>query len=197
MKKGGGNSDRNENKSRKFGVHISIENKKMRKNMQRLGGNGGGLSLESFANAKTRSGSYNPSLIKKQREFYRNAKHLRKYKKTLKHLEQENIPSATIRPYEKRNEAERGDRDHVSRQNKKNTHSTRSLQQLCEKKREEDEKARADREAAIQAKKREIQQVEARRRVLKEKMYKKTKSGQPVMKYRIEHLLETIQGSTS
>ncbi|XP_075483416.1 uncharacterized protein LOC142523563 [Primulina tabacum] len=195
MKKGGGNSERSEGRSRKFGGHESIKNQKMKKNMQRLGGNGGGLSLESFANAKTRSGSYNPSLIKKQREFYKNAKHLRKFKKSLKQLEQENVPSTTIRPFEGGKEAEEG--DNVNRQKKKNTRCAQSLQQLYEQKRGEDEKARAERDAVIQVRKQEIQQVEARRRALKEKMYKKTKSGQPVMKYRIEHLLETIQGSTS
>lgn len=92
-------------------------------------------------------------------------------------------------------EADRGDL--VNWQNKKNTHSARTLQQLYEKKHEEDEKVRAEREAVIHAKKQEIQQVEAQRRALKEKMYKKKKSGQPLMIYRVEHLLETILGSTS
>ena len=49
----------------------------------------------------------------------------------------------------------------------------------------------------MQAKKTEREVAEARRRALKEKMYKKTRSGQPVMKYRIEHMLESIQGSTT
>ncbi|XP_073063372.1 uncharacterized protein [Primulina eburnea] len=132
--------------------------------------------------------------LEKQREFYKNAKHLRKFKKSLKQLEQENVPSTTIKPFEGGNEAEEG--NNVNRQKKKNTRA-QSLQQLYEQKRGEDEKAKAERDAVIQVRKQEIQQVEARRRALKEKMYKKTKSGQPVMKYRIEHLLETIQGSTS
>lgn len=72
-----------------------------------------------------------------------------------------------------------------------------SLRELYEKKREEDEKARVEKEASIQAKEEQRQMAEARRKSLKGKMFKKTKSGQPVMKFRIEHLLETIQGSTN
>ena len=42
-------------------INASIEKKKMNKNLMRLGG--GGLSLEAFANAKTKSNHYNPALI--------------------------------------------------------------------------------------------------------------------------------------
>ena len=75
--------------------------------------------------------------------------------------------------------------------------NARNLQELYEKKHGEQEKDRIEREAMMQAKKEEREAAEARRRALKEKMYKKTRSGQPVMKYRIEHMLEAIQGSTS
>lgn len=78
-----------------------------------------------------------------------------------------------------------------------NKRNARNLEELYKKKHEEQEKARIEREAMIQAKKEEREAAEARRRALKEKMYKKTRSGQPVMKYRIEHMLETIKGSTS
>uniref|UniRef100_M1C813 Uncharacterized protein n=1 Tax=Solanum tuberosum TaxID=4113 RepID=M1C813_SOLTU len=37
--------------------------KDKRKNMQRLGGGRGGLSLEAFANAKTKTNTYNPAII--------------------------------------------------------------------------------------------------------------------------------------
>ncbi|KAF8757505.1 hypothetical protein HU200_010820 [Digitaria exilis] len=38
-------------------------------------------------------------------------------------------------------------------------------------------------------------EVRGKRRELREKMFKKTRSGQPVMRHRIEHLLETaLQG---
>ncbi|KAI3449545.1 hypothetical protein Pfo_006210 [Paulownia fortunei] len=194
MKKNGGISERNENKGRKMGGQDLIMNKKkMKKNMQRLGGRGG-LSLESFANAKTRNENYNPSVIKKQREFYKNAKYVQKYKRSLKQQEQLNIPSTAERPLEGENGTNKG--GYVN-QNKRSKKNARSLRELYEKKHEEEEKARMEREAMIQAKKEEKQQAEARRRALKEKMFKKTKSGQPVMKYRIEHLLETIQGPTS
>ncbi|KAK6164764.1 hypothetical protein DH2020_001628 [Rehmannia glutinosa] len=176
MTKGGGIS--NENQGKKMGGQDFIKNKKkMKKNMQRLGGRGG-LSLESFANIKARNENYNPSVIKKQREFYKNAKYVKKYKRSFKQDEQLNIPPTDQRPLEEQEK-----------------HS--KSRELYEKKREEEEKARMEREAMIQAKKEERQKSEARRRALKEKMYKKTKSGQPVMKYRIEHLLETIQGSTT
>lgn len=83
-------------------------------------------------------------------------------------------------------------------QNKKSmTKKARNLEELYEKKRAEEEKARIGRELMIQAKKEERQQSEARRKALKEKMYKKTKSGQPVMRYRIEHLLESIQSEAN
>ncbi|KAK6141328.1 hypothetical protein DH2020_024926 [Rehmannia glutinosa] len=153
------------------GQDFITNKKKMKKNMQRLGGRGG-LSLESFANIKARNENYNPSVIN----------------------EQLNIPPTDQRPLEGENET--NERDYANR-NKKSKKNTRSLGELYEKKREEEEKARMEREAMIQAKKEERQKSEARRRALKEKMYKKTKSGQPVMKYRIEHLLETIQAQPS
>ncbi|KAK4407058.1 hypothetical protein Sango_0286800 [Sesamum angolense] len=195
MKKGGGNSERNEDKGRKVDGQDVIKNKKkMKKNMQRLGGRGG-LSLEAFANAKTRNDNYNPAIIKKQREFYRNAKYLQKFKRSIKQQQQLDIPSTSERPSEGENGAREGDND--LNKNKRNKKNAQSLQELYQKKREEEEKARMERESMIQAKKEEQQKAEARRRALKEKMLKKTKSGQPVMKYRIEHILETIQGPKS
>lgn len=74
--------------------------------------------------------------------------------------------------------------------------SALSLEELYKKKHEEKEKERMEREAAIRAKQEGKEKAEARRKALREKMLKKTRKGQPVMKYRIEHLLETIQGST-
>ena len=86
----------------------------------------------------------------------------------------------------------------MSKKNKKSKNKGAfSLKEIYEKKREEQEKARIEREAIIQAKKEEKEKALARRKATREKMYKKTRKGQPVMKYRIEHLLETIQGSKS
>lgn len=80
---------------------------------------------------------------------------------------------------------------------KHNGRSAQSLREVYEQKREEEEKAKMERDAIVRAKKEERERTESRRKTVREKMLKKTRSGQPVMKYRIEHLLETIQGSTS
>lgn len=82
----------------------------------------------------------------------------------------------------------------MMKKNKKKSGSY-SLKELYEKQHEEKEKARIERESVIKAKKEEREKAEARRKAEREKMYKKTRHGQPVMKYRIEHLLQTIQGS--
>lgn len=52
-----------------------------------------------------------------------------------------------------------------------------------------------EREGAFQAKKEAKEKAESRRKVAKEKMMKKTRHGQPIMKYRREHLLESIEKS--
>lgn len=85
----------------------------------------------------------------------------------------------------------------ISKNDKKNRKGSYSLQKLYEKKHEEQEKERMEREAFFKARKEEKEKAESRRKDLRGKMFKKTRKGQPVMKYRIEHLLETIQGSTS
>lgn len=72
-----------------------------------------------------------------------------------------------------------------------------SLQALYERKHEEKEKARMEKEAIIAAKKEEQERAKARRNSTREKMFKRTQKGQPVMKYRIEHLLETIGASVN
>lgn len=66
MKRGGGVPHRNDDNEAKIG---GVTNKKkMKKNMQRLGGRGG-LSLASFANAKARNDTYNPSVISMSLDF--------------------------------------------------------------------------------------------------------------------------------
>lgn len=77
----------------------------------------------------------------------------------------------------------------------KNKRSKNSLKELYEKRREEEEKARIEREAILKAKNEERERSESRRKAAREKMFKKTRHGQPVMKYRIEHLLQLVQGS--
>lgn len=72
-----------------------------------------------------------------------------------------------------------------------------SLKELYENKREEKEKERLEREGIVKAKEEERKRSEAQRKALRAKMLKRTKTGQPVMKYRIEHLLETLEGSST
>ncbi|KAI9182686.1 hypothetical protein LWI28_027881 [Acer negundo] len=168
--------------------NINTFSMKKKKNMQRLGGTG--LSLEAFANAKSVNNHHNPVFKKKQREFYKNAKCVNKYKKSVKQLSHPNdVSSAAARQVESQTED-------VGKKNMKNKKKKKpTMEILYEKKHEEEEKARIEREAMIKAKKEGREKAEARRKSTRDKMFKKTRYGQPVMKYRIEHLLETIQGS--
>ncbi|BAT86350.1 hypothetical protein VIGAN_04399000 [Vigna angularis var. angularis] len=161
----------------------------MKRNISRLGGSG--LSLEAFANAKSKNKQYNPAIIKKQREFYKNAKNVNKFKKLLKQQNQQNDRSLGQKHDKDVNET---DKDKSERTRRKN--SAFSLEELYRKQHEEKEKERMEREAVLRVRKEEREQAETRRKAVREKMLKKTRRGQPVMKYRIEHLLETIQGST-
>ncbi|CBI32264.3 unnamed protein product, partial [Vitis vinifera] len=117
--------------------------------MRRLGG--GGLSLEAFANAKSTTNNYNPALIKKQKEFYKNAKYVSKYKKSLKQQGKQNDISSAIRQPQDENEGEGVSQR--SKKNKKKKDSSHSLKELYEKKREEEERTRIERDAIFQAKK--------------------------------------------
>ncbi|OMO77854.1 rRNA processing [Corchorus capsularis] len=161
-------------------------------NMKRLGGSG--LSLQAFANAKSTSSGYNPALIKQRREFYKNAKYVKKYKRSLKQQSQGNDAPSAIKPPEDENEDADGIR--TSKKNKKKKSGSYSLKELYEKQREEKEKERMEREAIIQAKKEQKEKAEAQRKAGKKRMFKRTTHGQPVMKYRIQNLLQSIQSSS-
>ncbi|QCD98184.1 stress response protein nst1 [Vigna unguiculata] len=163
----------------------------MKRNISRLGGSG--LSLEAFANAKSKNKQYNPALIKKQREFYKNAKNVNKFKKLVKQQNQHNGRSLAQEHDKSVNETDEY-KDKSERRMRKN--SAFSLEELYRKQHEEKEKERIEREAVLRVRREEREQAETRRKAMREKMLKKTRRGQPVMKYRIEHLLETIQGST-
>ncbi|VVB00897.1 unnamed protein product [Arabis nemorensis] len=69
------------------------------------------------------------------------------------------------------------------------------MEEVYMQKREEMEKVRKEREATIKAKKEAKEEAEARRKIARGNMMRKTRHGQPVMKYRIEHLLESIKKS--
>ncbi|GAU42534.1 hypothetical protein TSUD_341600 [Trifolium subterraneum] len=214
---------RNDNHDEKKKLMIAKKNKK--RNVSRLGGSG--LSLNAFVNAKSNNNQYNPALItqsnpllqqslvvgcdvEKQRELYKNAKNVNKYKKMLKRQNLQNDPSVAERHIEEElmsqpkpqnvdlsenlNETE-GDKDKNERRKRRKKDSAFSLEEIYKKQHEEKEKERMEREAIFKEKKEQREKAEARRKTLREKMFKKTRKGQPVMKYRIEHLLETIQGS--
>ncbi|KAJ9171875.1 hypothetical protein P3X46_015179 [Hevea brasiliensis] len=183
-------SKEGEEKNEKISSPNSIGMKR-KKNMMRLGGPG--LSLEAFANAKSTSNQYNPALIKKQREFYKNAKYVRMFKKKLKQQNQPDDHSSVVKPMEDKNESGESSKMMKKKKNKKN--GSYSLREMYEKQHKEKEEARIEREAIIKAKKEERGKALAHRKAERGKMYKKTRHGQPVMKYRIEHLLQTIQGS--
>ncbi|PIA44640.1 hypothetical protein AQUCO_01700319v1 [Aquilegia coerulea] len=184
--------DYSEEKRDKVERSKSVMMKNKKKNQKRLGGKG--LSLEVFANAKSKDNNYNPAIIKKKREFYKNAKYVKKYKQSLKQQ-----TDTQHRPFMARTISEDGDETNFSKnmekKNKKN--NKQSLEELYANKRQEQEKARLEKEALLQAKKEARERTEGQRKEIRERMYKKTRSGQPVMKYRMEHLLQSIQGSQS
>ncbi|GMH02646.1 hypothetical protein Nepgr_004485 [Nepenthes gracilis] len=161
-------SESHDNKGRINEASVSSKSTmKMKKNMQRLGGRG--LSLAAFANSKTRSNSYNPALLKKRREFYKNAKYVSKYKKQKRQGELIDL-SPAIKPNEGQNES-----GSVCNENKKKGKGCYSLEKVYSKKREEVEKERSEREAIIKAKKEERERAEVQRKASREKMFKKTR----------------------
>ncbi|OAY84586.1 hypothetical protein ACMD2_20551 [Ananas comosus] len=192
---GGGGGERSEWKEKK---------KRRWRNEKRLGGKGGSLSLEAFANAKSNPSGYNPSIIKKQREFYRNAKFVKKYKKTLTQQGQpsdhKTIPDLEV-PFSANSPEfvissvviEDGSSENVRKLSKKKKKQTLpSLEEEYKKKRAEQEKAKMEKELIIRAEEEARAKAESKRKDLRKKMFKKTRSGQPVMKYRIQHLLEGL-----
>uniref|UniRef100_A0A1J3F6T3 rRNA-processing protein FYV7 n=1 Tax=Noccaea caerulescens TaxID=107243 RepID=A0A1J3F6T3_NOCCA len=177
---------RDEQETDKRNSSKSSSEMKRRKNMKRLGG--GGLSLQTFANMKSQNSHYNPALIKKQKEFYKNAKYVSKFKKSMK---QQNFHNK----YETGESSSKVDDDDDDDKQKVKSNKRIGVEEVYKQTREEMEKARMEREAAIQAKKEAKEEAEARRKLAKGKMMRKTRHGQPVMKYRIEHLLEQIKKS--
>ncbi|PKA51219.1 hypothetical protein AXF42_Ash010659 [Apostasia shenzhenica] len=167
-----------------------------KKNEKRIGGKG--LSLEAFTNAKSGSSGYNPSFIKKHREFYKNAKYVKKFKRSVKREQQFDEGRPSLLSVENFKELFHGDDQDDENRAKHHRHSKRKrvtlkvLGEEVEKKRADDEKARREREAERRAKKEKREKAEARRKSLRDNMFKRTRSGQPVMKYRIQHILEGL-----
>lgn len=89
------------------------------------------------------------------------------------------------------------DNSRTNKKNKKRDNNSQSLRELYEKQRVEKDKARMEREAIIQAKKEHKEKAEAQRRAGRKEMFKKTQRGQPIMKYRIQHILQSLQSSST
>ncbi|XP_021906786.1 uncharacterized protein LOC110821300 [Carica papaya] len=161
----------------------SIRMKK--KNIQRLGG--GGLSLEAFANAKSTNSHYNPALLSKNFDLF--------YLIPLCLLLGKFRWRVSVAFYLSELS---GIREYclglISDACKGQKIRETSLKDLYERTRR-GEKARIEKEAIFQAKREKREKAEAQRKATREKMFKKTRFGQPVMKYRIEHLLQSIQNS--
>ncbi|KAL5983909.1 hypothetical protein ACLOJK_018007 [Asimina triloba] len=132
-------------------------------------------------------------MIQKKKEFYKNARFVSKYKKTLRQQNEpvNNLPTAAHIEDAVRQET-KPDKKMTMKKQKKNKNSLQRAREEYEKRQEEEQKLRAVREAAIQAKREERVKAEARRKELRGKMFKRTQHGQPIMKYRIQHLLEGI-----
>ncbi|PON57180.1 hypothetical protein PanWU01x14_175940 [Parasponia andersonii] len=79
-------SPNEEEKGKEITGSKSISMKKKPKNWKR------GFSLEASADANSKRNYYNPALIKKNQEFYKNAKYISKFKKSMK---EQGLSSAT------------------------------------------------------------------------------------------------------
>ncbi|KAF3774861.1 hypothetical protein EJ110_NYTH52145, partial [Nymphaea thermarum] len=176
--------------------------------MKKQDGHSGGRSWSLGASAKMKSNSthYNPAEIKlvllicfgylfmssstaeKQREFYKNAKHIKKYKK-LKQKTDHEYSQMRIEPIDLVQE----EINTTSRKKQRKKSNLQTLREEYEKKKQEEEKAKMEAEAIQEAKKREKEKVMAQKKELKHKMLKRTRSGQPIMKYRLDHLIENLQ----
>lgn len=178
-----------------------------------------GILSQGFGNAKAQ-GSYNPHLIKKQRELYRNAKLIKKFKKSVKQQNPENsalkVPVTEmddteieldgedqrkqILPVDKESRGLHEDvqQEQIQLDDQKRRKKNKTLQcvrEEYERRRAEEEKAKMEREAIAKARQEEKERAMAKRKELRGHMFKKTRSGQPVMKFRIQHMLDGITGN--
>ncbi|KAD4584506.1 hypothetical protein E3N88_22107 [Mikania micrantha] len=156
-----GNPNNGGNNKKSTGL-APVNTGKMKKNRTRMGG--GGLSLQAFANAKSKNDGYNPALIKKQREFYKNAKYVNKYKKSQKQPYQGQGSSQATKFSEGTSES----RETSERQSGKPKKAYR-LEEIYRQKREEEHKARMEKDAIIKLKKKKKKQqkpvVKPRRKI--------------------------------
>lgn len=214
---------------------LGSKGKSFKPKHKHLGGKG--LSLPAFANAKSKP-AFNPAELRKQREYYKNAKNVKKYRKLVKRLENEEhnnqlqIDMTTSEFHNDEAEAEAEEKmktikkhpyisdvydneeavpandqkvnikemsGHYQKHKSKNSDNSKNtlekMRKEYEKQQQEKERLRKEREAELAAKRAAQEKAEAKRKDMKSKMCRRTKSGQPIMKFRMEHLLERIQNS--
>lgn len=196
---------------------------------------GKGLSLPAFANAKSKP-AFNPSELRKQREYYKNAKEVKKYRKLVKRLgneehdnqlqidmttsefdndeaeAEEQTKTIKQHPYisdvydneesvpandrkVNRKDTSGHNQKHKSKNSENSKNTLEKMRKEYEKLQQEKELLRKEREAELAAKRAAHEKAEAKRKDMKSKMCRRTKSGQPIMKFRMEHLLDRIQNS--
>ncbi|KAL0876073.1 hypothetical protein Bca101_025778 [Brassica carinata] len=136
--------------------------------------------------------TYSPQ---KQKEYYKNAKYVSKFRKSMK--QQNVLEKDEMKLQSFHGDGETGENSKLVDDDKRKgkSHKRIGVEEVYKQTREEMEKARREREEAFQAKKQAKEEAESRRKAAKGKMMRKTQHGQPVMKYRIEHLLESIKKS--
>eukprot|EP00252_Welwitschia_mirabilis_P028071 TRINITY_DN9963_c0_g1_i4.p1 TRINITY_DN9963_c0_g1~~TRINITY_DN9963_c0_g1_i4.p1 ORF type:complete len:133 (+),score=35.64 TRINITY_DN9963_c0_g1_i4:262-660(+) len=109
-----------------------------------------------------------------------------KQKKQFDHINDKKVPGERLGRQE-------APGSHHERNKSKNT--LQKLREEYERQKQEKERIKKEREAALVAKRAAQEEAEMKRKNVKLKMCKKTRSGQPVMKYRVEQLLEKISKS--
>eukprot|EP00250_Pteridium_aquilinum_P003819 c14098_g1_i1 orf=78-653(+) len=182
---------------------------KKRKSRQRLGG-GGGLSLPAFVNAKSKP-RLNPADVRKKREHYENAKKVKKYRKLVKHTPhqeqktstEESIGGSNTDKYivhvptsDSNASQQRLTSDFVKKTkclSGKRRNALEGLRQDFIKKKQEEDRVKAERMEALKVKEEARIKATQRRKDFKAKMFKRTNSGQPLMKHRLQHILESLQ----
>lgn len=176
---------------------------------KRLGGKG--LSLDAFVRAKGKP-RYNPSDIRKHREHYENAKKVKTYRTMIKQIPQlEQDAQKDIGMQEERldyNANVLGCNSSFTREshpqakrlpahkNKKWKNGNNTLERMRHdymERKQDEEKLKQAREEAQREKDEADKMALKKRKELKVKMFKKTSTGQPLMKHRLEHILERLQ----
>ncbi|MCO5558948.1 hypothetical protein L7F22_012539 [Adiantum nelumboides] len=153
---------------------------------QRLGSAGGSITLPAFVNAKSKP-RFNPAVLRKKSKQFENAKTIKKYKKLANCLPNEEGFSGVPVTEQKVT--------HVSKRYgpTKGKNVIEALRKDFVEKKEEKDRLRAERLEALKIKEEARAKALQVRKNLKAKMFKRTSSGQPLMKHRVQHILDSIQ----